>query len=92
MCPHHPCPKEPAIGTMAAARRKFDKWRKLNGMAQCYMLASMVGILQHQFQSNDSASVIMTSLKEMFGEHSKLARQIAIQKIMNVKLLDETPV
>ena len=60
-------------------------------MACCYMLTSMAGVLQHQFQSNDSASAIMTNLKEMFGEHGRLARQIAIQKIMNTKMLEGTP-
>ena len=34
----------------------------------------------------------MTSLGEMFGEHSRPARQIAMQKIMNAKMLEGTPV
>ena len=42
-----PCPKEPVAGAMAATRREFEKWRKSNGMARCYMLASMAGVLQH---------------------------------------------
>ena len=61
-------------------------------MAHCYMLASMAGVLQHQFQSNDSASAIMMSLKEMFGKHGRPARQIVMQKIMNAKILEGTPV
>ena len=52
----------------------------------------MASVLQHQFQSNDSASAIMTSLKEMFGEHGRPARKIAMQKIMNAKMLEGTPV
>ena len=87
-----PYPKELAAGAIAAARREFKKWRKSNGMARCYNLASMAGILQHQFQSNDSASAIMSNFKEMFVEHGTLARQIAIQKIMNAKMLEGTPV
>ena len=69
-----PCPKEAAAGAMATARRKFKKWKKSNGMAHCYMLASMASVLQHQFQSTESTSAIMTSLKEMFGEHGRPAR------------------
>ena len=69
-----PYPEELATGATAADRREFEKWRKSNGMARCYMLASMAGVLQHQFQLNESASAIMTSLKEMFGEHGRLAR------------------
>ena len=34
----------------------------------------------------------MTSLKEMFGEYGRPARQIAMQKIMNSKILEGTPV
>ena len=33
----------------------------------------------------------MTSLKEMFGEHGRPARQIAMQKIINAKMLEGTP-
>ena len=56
------------------------------------MLASMAGVLQHQFQSNKSSSAIMTSLKEMFGEHGWPARQIAMQTIMNATMLEGIPV
>ena len=56
------------------------------------MLASMAGVLQHQFQLNESANAIITILKEMFRQHSRLARQIAMQKIMNAKILEGTPV
>ena len=34
----------------------------------------------------------MTSLKEMFMEHGRPNRHIALQKIMHAKMLDETPV
>ena len=57
--------EEPAACATATARREFEKWKKLNEMARCYMLASMASVLQHQFQSNESTSAIMTSLKEM---------------------------
>ena len=52
----------------------------------------MAGVLQHQFQSNDSTSAIMASLKEIFGEHGRPTRQIAMQKIINAKMLEGTPV
>ena len=44
-----PCPPEPPANVAAAVKRKFDKWKKSNGMARCYMLAFMAGVLQHQF-------------------------------------------
>ena len=42
-----PCPPEPPANAAPAVKRKFDKWKKSNGMACCYMLASMAGVLQH---------------------------------------------
>ena len=44
-----PCPPEPLANAAAAVKREFDKWKKLNGMARCYMLTSIAGVLQHQF-------------------------------------------
>ena len=77
-----PCPPEPLANAAAAIKREFDKWKKSNGMARCYMLATMAGVLQHQFQSNDSAVSITDSLKGMFGDHGRPARQVAMQKLM----------
>ena len=56
----------------------------------CYMLASMVGVLQHQFQSNDSAASIMDSLKGMFGDHGRPARHVAMQRLMVAKMAEGT--
>ena len=61
-------------------------------MVRCYMLASMSGVLQHQFQSNDSAASIMDSLKGMFGDHGRPARQVAMQRLMGAKIAEGTPV
>ena len=74
-----PCPPEPPANAAATAKREFDKWKKSNGMAHCYMLASMAGVLQHQFQLNDSTASIMDSPKGMFGDHGRPARQFAMQ-------------
>ena len=35
---------------------------------------------------------MITSLKEMFGELNRPAKQIAMQKIMNANMLEGTPV
>ena len=42
-----PCPPEPPANAADTVKREFDKWKKLNGMAHCYMIASMDGVLQH---------------------------------------------
>ena len=66
-----PCPLEPPANAAAAIKHEFDKWKKSNGMAHCYMLASMARVLQHQFQSNDSTTSIIDNLKGIFGDHSR---------------------
>ena len=73
-----PCPPEPPDNATATVKREFDMWKKSNRMARCYMLVSMAGVLQHQFQSNDSATSIMDSLKGMFGDHGRPARQVSM--------------
>ena len=46
----------------------FQKWRKADEMARCYILASMSNILQHHHENMATAYDMMMNLKEMFGE------------------------
>ena len=87
-----PYPPEPPANVATTVKREFDKWKKSNRMARCYMLASMVGVLQHQFQWNDSTASIIDSLKGMFGDHGRPARQVAMQKLMGAKMAEGTPI
>ena len=57
-------------------------------MARYYMLTSIAGVLQHQFQSNDSTASIMDSLKSMFGDHM----QVAMQRLMGAKMAEGTSI
>ena len=82
---------EPSANAAAIVKHEYDKWKKSNGMARWYMLASIAGVLQHQFQSNDSAS-IMDSLKGMFGDHGRPARKVSMQRLMGAKMAEGTPV
>ena len=61
-------------------------------MAKCYILASISNVLQHQMQDVELASDIMLSLKEMFGEQGRLARQGTIRLILNTKMAQGTSV
>ena len=81
---------EALANATAAIMREFDKWKKLNGMACCYMLASIDEVLQHQFQSNDSATSIMDSLKGMLGDHGRPVRQVTMQRLMGAKMAEGT--
>ena len=87
-----PCPSEPPANAADAVKREFDKWKKSNGMARCYMFASMARVLQHQFQWNDFTATIMDSLKGMVGDHGRPASQVAMQRLMGAKMADGTPV
>ena len=87
-----PCPPEPLANAAATVKREFEKWKKSNGMARCCMLASMARVLQHQFQSNDSAASILDSLKGMFGDHGRSARQVAMQRLTGAKMAEGTPI
>ena len=59
-------------------------------MAKCYILASISNVLQHQMQDVELASDIMLSLKEMFGEQGRSARQDTMKLILNTKMAQGT--
>ena len=59
-------------------------------MAKCYILASISNVLQHQMQYVELALDIMLSLKEMFGEQGRSARQETIKQIYNTKMAEGT--
>ena len=61
-------------------------------MAKCYILASISNVLQYQMQDVELASDIMLSLKEMFGEHGRSARQETMRQIYNTKMAEGTSV
>ena len=54
------------------------------------MFASMAGVLKHQFQSNASSASIMESLKGMFGDYGRPARQVAMLKLIGAKMAELT--
>ena len=58
-------------------------------MARCYILASMSNVLQQQHERMLSAYDIMFNLKEMFGEQSHAARQVAMKALLNTRWLRE---
>ena len=57
-------------------------------MAKCYILASVSNVLQHQMQDVELALDIMLSLKEMFGEQGRSARQETMRQIYNTKMAE----
>ncbi|KAH9697148.1 hypothetical protein KPL71_023495 [Citrus sinensis] len=67
-------------------RRFYEKWQKANEMAKCYILASISNILQTKHQNLETATEIMDSLQQMFGQSTRSARQAALKGIMNSKM------
>ena len=61
-------------------------------MTKCYILASILNVLQHQMQDVGLASNIMLSLKEMFGEQGRSAKQETIRQIYNTEMAKGTSV
>ena len=59
-------------------------------MAKCYILASISNVLQHQMQDVELALDIMLSLKEMFSEQGRSARQETMRQIYNTKMDEGT--
>ena len=57
-------------------------------MAKCYILASISNVLHYQMQDVELASDIMLSLKEMFGEQGRSARQKIMRQIYNTKMAE----
>ncbi|XP_019264439.1 PREDICTED: uncharacterized protein LOC109242064 [Nicotiana attenuata] len=72
--------------------KAYDKWVKADEIARCYILASMANVLQHQHQSMGSAYDMLESLKEMFGEQNRAAKQTAMKALLNTKMAEGSSV
>ncbi|XP_065630261.1 uncharacterized protein LOC136067848 [Quercus suber] len=86
------CPNFPSLGAPLEEKQRYDRWQKFNEMAKCYILASISNVVQHQMQDVELASNIMLSLKEMFGEQGRSARQETMRQIYNTKMAKSTSV
>ncbi|XP_028113002.1 uncharacterized protein LOC114311139 [Camellia sinensis] len=68
------------------------KWHEADDVAKCYILASMTNVLQKQHEGVPTAKDMMVNLKEMFGEQSRSACQIATKGLMSTRMVEGTPV
>ncbi|XP_038714996.1 uncharacterized protein LOC120008684 [Tripterygium wilfordii] len=80
------CPELPEEGATEEQISAHKKWKKADEMARCYMLASMSDVLQTQHQNMTSAYDIIYSLKEMFGDQGRAARQTAMKTLLNTQM------
>ena len=85
-----PCPNFPSLDAHFEEKQRYDRWQKSNETAKCFILASISNVLQHQMQDVELALNIMLSLKEMFGEQDRSARQETMRQIYNTKVAEGT--
>jgi hypothetical protein len=86
------CPDVPAEDASEDDKQRFNRWRKSDEMAKCYILASVANVIQHQLQEIDHASAMMTILREMFGEQSRAAKADTMRSLLSTKMAEGTPV
>ena len=86
------CPELPVVGATDEQIAAHKKWKKADEMARCYMLASMTDVLQKQHEMITNASDIIYSLKEMFGDQGRAARQTAMKALLNTQMSEGTNV
>ena len=70
------CPSVPDKDSSEEEIERHRKWVKVDKMSRCYILASMLNVLQHQHQAIPTAYDMMLNLKELFGQQNWDARQV----------------
>ncbi|GKU97061.1 hypothetical protein SLEP1_g10245 [Rubroshorea leprosula] len=92
----HVLNEEPPImlepGADDDAQEAYQLWFDHDSLAKCYILASLENRLQKQHEKMATAKDIMASLKEMFGQQNRSARQSAMKGLMSTKMTEGTPV
>ena len=68
------CPPKPDSDSSKEEIENYQKWKKADEMARCYILASMSNVLQHQHERMLTTYDIMFNLKEIFGDQSCAGR------------------
>ncbi|XP_047259517.1 uncharacterized protein LOC124892168 [Capsicum annuum] len=69
--------------------KAYDKWVKIDKMERCYILTARANLLQHQHQSINTSYDMLESLKEMFGEKNRVAKQTSMKALLITKMVEE---
>ncbi|KAM3216676.1 hypothetical protein P3L10_026117 [Capsicum annuum] len=70
--------------------KAYNKCVKADKIVRCYILASMTNVLQHQYQFMTTAYDMLKSLKNMFGEKNRAAKQMTIKFLLTMKMIEGT--
>ncbi|KAH9698363.1 hypothetical protein KPL71_023988 [Citrus sinensis] len=87
-----PCPPEPSLYDYRNQREPYEKWCEANKMAKRYILASIYVELHKKHRSMETATEIMASLHQMFGQNTHFAREAALKRITDTKMEEGTKV
>ncbi|KAH9744325.1 Integrase catalytic domain-containing protein [Citrus sinensis] len=87
-----PCPPEPSLYDYRNQREPYEKWCEANKMAKRYILASISVELHKKYRSMETATEIMASLHQMFGQNTHFAREAALKRITDTKMEEGTKV
>ncbi|KAH9780743.1 hypothetical protein KPL71_008200 [Citrus sinensis] len=87
-----PCPPEPSLYDYRNQREPYEKWCEANKMAKRYILASISVELHKKHRSMETATDIMASLHQMFGQNTHFAREAALKRITDTKMEEGTRV
>ncbi|KAH9656854.1 hypothetical protein KPL70_022837 [Citrus sinensis] len=87
-----PCPPEPSLYDYRNQRETYEKWCEANKMAKRYILASISVELHKKHRSMETATEIMASLHQMFGQNTHFAREAALKRITDTKMGEGTKV
>ncbi|KAH9684590.1 Receptor-like protein 53 [Citrus sinensis] len=87
-----PCPPEPSLYDYRNQREPYEKWCEANKMAKRYILASISVELHKKHRSMETATEIMASLLQMFGQNTHFAREAALKRITDTKMEEGTKV
>ncbi|KAH9723682.1 hypothetical protein KPL70_007199 [Citrus sinensis] len=87
-----PCPPEPSLYDYRNQREPYEKWCEANKMAKRYILASISVELHKKHRSMKTATEIVASLHQMFGQNTHFAREAALKRITDTKMEEGTKV
>ena len=84
------CPEQPSNETIKEEAQAYQRWKKANGMGRYNILTSMSNVMQHQHKDVPAVYDMVMSLKEMFKNQNRTARQVSIKELMNTNMTEGT--
>ena len=87
-----PRPPVPAANASVGVQNAHERWHKANELAQCYMLASMYSVLEHQHSVMATATEIMQNLANLFGAQNRTTKSQDFRSIITKTMKEGTSV